>query len=240
MTANQPMETSPVLGKLEVCYDAKKDYFHVDKEFVVAHHNSLGVNWNIYTPEGRKFKFFFLQGFITLTGRVLGGWKEFCQEENINHGDKDMASISIADLKAGRESRILHARVNRAWKVIHRGNIIRYMHIVLIDAQIEDPYGFPPAIYTLCEREFVFLIDVNLRHNILRKKESYTILQMIDDGDIIKAFHESTTTNQEMTSLSAENDPYALKTPDNNVQRKKKSFAENQQDIPGLSQLQTP
>ncbi|KAK7281247.1 hypothetical protein RIF29_09050 [Crotalaria pallida] len=82
------METSPVLGKLEVYYDATKDYFDVDKEFVVAHHNSLGVNWNIYTPEGRRFKFFFLQGFIILTGRVLGGWKEFCQEENINNGDK--------------------------------------------------------------------------------------------------------------------------------------------------------
>ncbi|KAK7274216.1 hypothetical protein RIF29_15297 [Crotalaria pallida] len=71
MALNQAMETAPVLAELVTHYDATKEYFEVDKEFVVNHHNSLGVNWNIITPEGRKFKFYFLQGFVTLAGRVI-------------------------------------------------------------------------------------------------------------------------------------------------------------------------
>ncbi|KAK7266732.1 hypothetical protein RIF29_19383 [Crotalaria pallida] len=55
----------------------------------------------------------------------------------IRIGSKDMENISIADLKPGRENRLLHVRVNRAWKVMYRTDIILYMHVVLIDAQGE-------------------------------------------------------------------------------------------------------
>ncbi|KAK7266731.1 hypothetical protein RIF29_19382 [Crotalaria pallida] len=88
MAANQNMETQRVLGELIVYHDASKDYFDVEKQFLVSHHNSLGLNWNIYTPEGKAFKFLFHEGFVTLTGRVVGGWKDFYQEETINNGDK--------------------------------------------------------------------------------------------------------------------------------------------------------
>ncbi|KAK7269226.1 hypothetical protein RIF29_21944 [Crotalaria pallida] len=88
MAGNQAMEATTVLDELVTHYDATKEYFDVDNNFMAKFHNSLGVNWNIYTPEGRRFKFYFAQGFATLTGRVIAGWKDFCQEENINNGDR--------------------------------------------------------------------------------------------------------------------------------------------------------
>ncbi|KAK7256423.1 hypothetical protein RIF29_29869 [Crotalaria pallida] len=88
MAVNHATEAPRVLGELVVVYDSSKDYFDVDKEFLKKHHTSLGMNWNIYTIEGTRYKFYFNQGLVAIIGKVLGGWKHFCEEENINDGDR--------------------------------------------------------------------------------------------------------------------------------------------------------
>ncbi|KAK7288500.1 hypothetical protein RIF29_01960 [Crotalaria pallida] len=105
--------------------------------------------------------------------------------------------------------------------------------------QIGDPFGFPPVLYTFCDKEYAFLVDVTYEFNILRKRESFTILQMTDDEDILKAFHENNTAYEELASMSGENDPSAFKTPDSATQ-KNRSFIATQDDSYGLSQLPTP
>ncbi|KAK7274968.1 hypothetical protein RIF29_16071 [Crotalaria pallida] len=63
--------------------------------------------------------------------------------------DLIMASLSSKDLICGRETRELHGRINRLWKVMQRENTVRYMHIVLLDIKVL--YVPPPDLETRYE-----------------------------------------------------------------------------------------
>ncbi|KAK7251500.1 hypothetical protein RIF29_34764 [Crotalaria pallida] len=108
--------------------------------------------------------------------------------------------------------------------------------------QIGDIYGFPPVFYTLCDKEFAFLIDINEQFNVLKKKNSYSILQMTDDDKIIDAFHANKCITQDMVSTCSETRDANFNTPESGSYKKKikRNDGDNELDNLGISEIQTP
>ncbi|KAK7290365.1 hypothetical protein RIF29_04729 [Crotalaria pallida] len=53
-----------------------------------------------------------------------------------------MAMLSSRNLAIGREAKVLHGRVSRTWKQMFQTNTVRYLHVVVIDAQDLPWYKF--------------------------------------------------------------------------------------------------